>query len=219
MLVRHLTLGGVTTMHVRSKRFLIRSAAALVLCAATAPNSLAPVYAADAPSAPITVDCADPGLADSVAEAQQAAAEAKKAFTDLRGPIERELREQRAEARQAAREARAALRQAKGHSAEDRAAAKAARAALREAERTLRASRREAVRQLQADRREAKAAWDEAKEAFHALRDAAEACADDEATDPGTDEGTDPGTDETTEEPTDGTTVDPTDGTTDPGME
>ena len=166
-------------MHLRSMRFLSRTAAALALAAATAPLSLAPVYAEEGSGdAVVVVDCSDPGLADSVAAAGEAAAAAKAAYRDLLGPDAREVKEQRAEARAAAKEARKALR----HST-DKAAAKAARAELRAAEKTLRASRKQAVKALQAERRAAKASWHEAKDAHHALLEAVEACAESDDTD------------------------------------
>lgn len=182
-------------MHVRSLRLITRTIAVATLGAATAPISLAPVFADELPAAdPVVtvVDCDDPTLADQVEAARAAALAAKKEFTDLRGPVAREVREQRKEARAEARQARKELRAAtRGPmSAEDRAAAKAARADLRAAQKTLRASHKEAVRALQAERRATKAAWDEAKDAYHDLRDAAEACEADDVDDVDETEGT-----------------------------
>jgi len=194
-------------------RLIVRGVAVLALGAATAPVSIAPVFADEGTgSGTVTVvDCADPALADPLVAARQAAATAKKAFTDLRGPDAREIKEQRAEARTTAKQALRILKHA--HGPEDRAAAKAARADLRAAEKTLRASYKEAVRALKAERRATKAAWDDAKEALHDLREAVEDCETDE-TDETTDE-TDESTDEGTEG-TEGTEGGSEDGTEDP---
>lgn len=180
-------------MHHRHLRFLARTVAAVALGAATAPVSLAPALAAEGSGSTVVVDCADSGLPDTLAAARDAAAAAKKAFTELRGPDAREVKEQRAEARRTAKQAARKLEHA--HGPEDRAAAKAARAELRAAQKTLRASYKEAVKALHADRRAAKAAWDQAKKALHDLQAAAEGC-------------------ETADEPTEGPTDDPTDGPT-----
>jgi hypothetical protein len=92
------------------------------------------------------------GNAVALEDARLAAAAAKKSFTDLRGPMSREVKQARAEARAAAKQARSELRGAKG------AEARAARAELRAATKTLGKSTAALAKQVKAERKAAKAA-------------------------------------------------------------
>jgi hypothetical protein len=137
----------------------------------TATLTVMPAAVADELPPTSTVDCSDAtGNATALAEAKLAADTAKRAFTSLRGPMSREVKQLRAEARAAAKQARQELRGAKG------AEAKAARAELRAAMKTLGKSNAALAKQVKAERKATKAAWDEAKSAYHELRAALEGC-------------------------------------------